>query len=248
MRKTAIGGLLILLISGLGAWFIILDPPVREIVPTEPRWMDEAIPIAMQVPEFRQASGSGTITFSEEDGVWVVKVKTWENSVWRGENYPVVFIDPTTKEVIKVYRISGGEAGAMALLKFVGENRVLWRIPYSRPLVSWREQGDHWIVDLHISATDRELLPWRARYSVNRENGDVKKVEEVAWETAGDLKLTLSVPKTEYRPEENVIAKLEIKNVGENPITLKSPVRYLPVFNITLDLGLVMLSKASKLT
>ncbi|MDI6903711.1 MAG: hypothetical protein QMC77_08250 [Methanocellales archaeon] len=106
---------------------------------------EEAISIAMQVPEFKQASEQGDIVFHEENGTWIVKVaqKVGNESV---EN-PIVFIDSETKEIVKVYKISEIEAKQIALNEW-WKDKVM--IPENRAVAIVEDRGDHWLVTIQI--------------------------------------------------------------------------------------------------
>lgn len=106
---------------------------------------ENAISIAMRVPEFKEASEQGNIVFSEEDGTWIVKVtqKVGNEIV---EN-PIVFIDSETKEIVKVYKISEIEAKQIALSEWWKGKAM---IPENRAVAVAEDRGDHWLVTVQI--------------------------------------------------------------------------------------------------
>ncbi|ATZ61516.2 MAG: hypothetical protein BME93_05485 [Methanosarcinales archaeon Met12] len=106
---------------------------------------EEAISIAMQVPEFKEASEQGDIVFSEEGGVWVVKVTRRIGNETIDD--PVVFIDSETRDIMKVYVISKIEAEKIALLEW-WKDRVM--IPEQKAVAVAEDKRDHWLVTIQI--------------------------------------------------------------------------------------------------
>ena len=92
---------LVLVISLSAGYLLVLEEPVPEEM-TELS-CGEAISIAIELPEVREAAGWGNIDASLENGVWIVKVTQWIE----GERieHPVVHINSRTGEIIKVYTV-----------------------------------------------------------------------------------------------------------------------------------------------
>ncbi len=139
---------------------------------------EEATSIAMQDPEFKQAyeQKDAEIVFSEKNGTWIIKVnRTISNETV--EN-PVVFIDPKTKKITKVYKISEMEAREIAIRKW-WEGKAM--IPENKAIGIVVDKEDYWLVTIQIidMFTGAIVSPNAGKYKVDKITGNATEFTNV---------------------------------------------------------------------
>lgn len=118
---------------------------------------EEAISIAKKHPDFNDQNAS----FREENNTWVVET----------ENTTIV-INPKTKEIKGVYKVSEEEAKKLALGAWLRE-RVM--IPENKPVAVAEDKGEYWLVTVQIvDMFTGEIIERNAgQYRVDKETREV---------------------------------------------------------------------------
>ncbi|MCL0095581.1 hypothetical protein M1O52_03550 [Dehalococcoidia bacterium] len=132
---------------------------------------EEAVSIAMEVPEFKEAAELGEIVSSLEGEVWIVKVIQWvgDESI---EN-PVVHINSRTGEIIKVHKVSEIAARKIALLAW-WEGRAM--IPEQKAIALTEDKGDYWLVTIQIinMFTEEVISENAGQFKVDKVTGRIR--------------------------------------------------------------------------
>lgn len=132
---------------------------------------EEAVSIAMEVRELKDAAELGEIVSSLEGGLWIVKVikRVGDESI---EN-PVIHINSRTGEIMKVHRVSEIAARRIALLAW-WEGRVM--IPEQKATAITEDKGDYWLVTIQIihMFTGEFISENAGQFEVDKATGKVR--------------------------------------------------------------------------